>query len=722
MRTTDSPVDNILTIKDDGIGMSLEVLEKNFWKPGSSGKKNELATRAGVVGTFGIGALANFGVCEKLEVITKMDDHPGYCSWVERKNLKIGEECVDYEKNENLTRGTSVKAHLKKDFHLNYSDIEKYLKQYIEFLPVKVFLNKKEFLTKKDGIIEYLAKPNNFKEITSFKVEENDIGFKANFYLLNNDTVAIELNSFSIGNQSISGFSYLVQKDGKNMGYRNRFGLANIPFFSRYNLGGVFNLSCLVPTAGREAISKESIEAIQRVVNTLEKELTKEIAKIDNADKIQGFVDYIFHQGLIDLSGNILVRCHPETEMKLLEVQGVLANKAVRYYKGKDNLIKEKFSDEGSILLILSQRVNKRAVQERYLKNLGIAEIPDSVQIEGEICKSDLDTKSFSLVFKIERFLEEDYNVTSASVILCSLSHGMHILVQKTDISLNIYLEKESEIIRNLYAIYDEDYNLFEGFVKDFIRTNLYGKIRQYIPSSLKEGTDALKSVLMKKRELYKYSVEDVGELEKYMDDFKKDNLEIGDIIKKAQSIKNSHVERVSVNQVGELEDEIPRIKDGPVPDNNNVQQGMEPVDSKNIFEAVPAILRLNSITNKKVLRQSQPVSQLNNFLLFLGLSDRLYKQDIDFFLKPHDTKIIWGQHKLIYIFSCAGEMATLYYSIDLTHAPTKSRIGSFSLLTTTIITKDRIFVPVPSELRDIFDVQEGEKKFYVTYDLIFSD
>src|SRR5438093_11499014 len=60
-----------LTILDDGIGMTEEVLRNNFWKAGSSGKKTELARRAGVIGTFGIGAMANFGVCSRLRVETR---------------------------------------------------------------------------------------------------------------------------------------------------------------------------------------------------------------------------------------------------------------------------------------------------------------------------------------------------------------------------------------------------------------------------------------------------------------------------------------------------------------------------------------------------------------------------------------------------------------------------------------------------------------------------
>lgn len=52
-------------VSDNGIGMTTEQLQKNYWTAGTSGKNNDYARAAGVVGTFGIGAMANFGVCQQ---------------------------------------------------------------------------------------------------------------------------------------------------------------------------------------------------------------------------------------------------------------------------------------------------------------------------------------------------------------------------------------------------------------------------------------------------------------------------------------------------------------------------------------------------------------------------------------------------------------------------------------------------------------------------------
>ena len=60
-----------VTVSDNGIGMTAKEIETHFWYAGSSGKNTDEAKAAGVVGTFGIGAMANFGVADELFVETE---------------------------------------------------------------------------------------------------------------------------------------------------------------------------------------------------------------------------------------------------------------------------------------------------------------------------------------------------------------------------------------------------------------------------------------------------------------------------------------------------------------------------------------------------------------------------------------------------------------------------------------------------------------------------
>jgi molecular chaperone HtpG len=111
----------------------------------------------------------------------------------------------------------------------------------------------------------------------------------------------------------------------------------------------------------------------------------------------------------------------------------------------------------------------------------------------------------------------------------------------------------------------------------------------------------------------------------------------------------------------------------------------------------------------------------LNKFTLFLGLSDKLMMTEADFFHTPHTTRIIWSGHRVIYIFSEATGKINLYYDIELKE-PIRNHDGFGGVFkTTTLITKDRIFVPVPHQLVDEFKVESETKEFFVRHDILYS-
>ena len=132
-----------VSITDNGIGMNEEVLRENFWKAGSSGKRSDDARRAGVVGSFGIGAMANFGVCTRLTVETRcVGSTEVLRSIAERDSLKIAEECISLERI-TLERdfGTTVTAILDNEHPISPEQALQYLKPYVGMLQVPVYFN-----------------------------------------------------------------------------------------------------------------------------------------------------------------------------------------------------------------------------------------------------------------------------------------------------------------------------------------------------------------------------------------------------------------------------------------------------------------------------------------------------------------------------------------------------------------------------------------------------
>lgn len=135
--------DGEIEITDNGIGMNENELRENFWEAGSSGKKTPLALASGVIGTFGIGAMANFGVCSKLLVETRsVDSDETLISIAERDRLSISEECIDLKKEKDKRKpGTKIIATLDDASIITLQGAIDYLEPYIKYLPVKVVIN-----------------------------------------------------------------------------------------------------------------------------------------------------------------------------------------------------------------------------------------------------------------------------------------------------------------------------------------------------------------------------------------------------------------------------------------------------------------------------------------------------------------------------------------------------------------------------------------------------
>jgi molecular chaperone HtpG len=79
----------------------------------------------------------------------------------------------------------------------------------------------------------------------------------------------------------------------------------------------------------------------------------------------------------------------------------------------------------------------------------------------------------------------------------------------------------------------------------------------------------------------------------------------------------------------------------------------------------------------------------------------------------------MWGSHRVIYIFTGATGDLSLYYDIKLNDPLDVQMTGGAMFPTTTIVTKNRIFVPVPKLLESAFQITDGAKEFFIRFDTI---
>lgn len=704
--------DKKVVIADNGIGMDETVVSNNFWKAGSSGKNNELARRAGVVGTFGIGAMANFGVCSSLKVITHYyQGGQTIETYAERESLSVTEECIEIDyTNAEREPGTTVIAELDESHSLNVADSMKYLAPYVQYVPVPITIN--GTLISQKTYSEKVQLPSESQYQTNeHLVERNGFKFRLKTIIGKNGLVRVLCSDISKGDESIKGELVLVQDDGSIYGLRNFFGLAPVPVPSIFNLGGVANLSIFQPTAGREALSRNSIALVAEIVDIIERAAAEELGKTELADSNVAFHNYIVAKNRYELTKNIKIEVKPDNEMMpLCEVAPEMNGKKTYYYGGRDQETILAFGNENSYLLHLSQNNPRRRIQNHVLQQKQIEEVPDSPNLIKVFERSELSLAEVSLILRTTNILNEDYLIADAKVFIAQISHQVPSMVKYNDGIVEVYLSRESGAVQQVLQAYETAYEIFGGFVKDLIRNHLYQKFASYVPSSTKQGADALYKILMRSRELYKYEYSDLGQWESLMTQYVAGEIAFPEVLRKSTTVMRTHSQSVRQNQIGSVEREIPSIV-------GYVEATEEP--HRDFFAPVPPIMRTETKTNMKILKTEKPYPHLNDFTMFLSLSDRIFKRQIDFFLGAHTTKVIWGMHKIVYIFTHASNNLSLYYDIELKEKLLDEATGGTSIPTTTIITSDRVFIPIINDLNSFFDIKEGSKEFYVRYDLI---
>ena len=671
-----------ISITDNGIGMNEEVLRENFWKAGSSGKRSDGARRAGVVGSFGIGAMANFGVCTRLTVETRSEGSEEVLrSVAERDSLKIAEECISLERIA-LERdvGTTVTALLDNEHPISPEQALQYLKPYVGLLRVPVYFNGD--LISGNTIESRLPIANRtFVKLGVRVLNDNLCGGSFDVLADPNGQILVFVTDVTLGGNVIEGSMALVQAGGQLMGLRSFFGLAPIPAIGNYQFGGFANLSFLQPTAGREALSRESIDQVTHLVSLAERAASELIATTTGADKNNAFLQWLTSHARYDLADKVSIHVLPENKnVPLGEIKSYIGTRTTHYYTGNDQHILMTFASEDAYLLQVAQSNPRQQVQLHYITNiLKIPLVPDSAQVTLIYKGTDLTMREASVLVRIASILRDDYLISDVELVLADISHGVTVLPEKVGEQLKIYIAKLSPLLPPLLEFYDKAYELFAQFMKDFVRVHIYPRIQQFVPSSTRDGVDALRKMLQRNRELYSYEETDLGDLEGVLGEYLSGAASLVEVLHQARARATPQTQSVSRDQVGSVENEVPGIAESPV---------TQPVEAGLEFGPSPPIIRDSVSSDMKILTTSEKYPLLNNFTMLLGLSDRLMRTEAEFFRTPHTTRILWGGHRVVYIFTEATERLSLYYDIELRDPIEHTKASGGMFPTTTLITK----------------------------------
>jgi len=441
----------------------------------------------------------------------------------------------------------------------------------------------------------------------------------------------------------------------------------------------------------------------------IEAEVSIDIADSTAADTNIGFQQYILSQGRFDLASKVTVTVLPaNVGIALGTLKTYEPNKEMYVYAGRDQTTLQRFASDQANLVHLSPTNPRRNLQVKYIRILlKIPEVPEQTIVE-PIPSTQISIEEAMFLLRIRRVLLEDYFIPNSDVAFATISHGVTYYVEEKNGLVSIWIARSSPAVKTVIESYGTARELFVPFVKDFVRQRLYPHIKDYVPSSTREGRDALYRRLIENRELYRIEESEQGDVEALLADYLSGKTNLGEVLKASSRRASTQWQQVRRDQMGSVEQEIPDIIDS-----------TEAAEPRNEYEAAPPIMREEMASPMKVLSVETKYAELNDFQLFLGLSDRLFRTEKEFLRLPHTTKLIWGAHRVIYIFTDPTGALSLYYDIELKEPLESETTGGKLVPTTTIFTANRIYVPVPVELESAFRITEGAKEFFVRFDTI---
>ena len=701
-------------VADNGIGMSQEDLRNHFWRAGSSSKNTEAARAAGVVGTFGIGAMANFGIAEELHVETEsVSTRERTACSAYRSTLSVTEDCISFESRPSTgSPGTTVSAVMQPDKPIHVDQAVTYISQFVAFLPIDVYVNGTQ--ASGNPIEESIPPlPNR-----TWSVDRRGVqligGLRADVSLTGavNGEVRIQLRNVEVDSHKLAGSMILRQGIGNLRTFRSGFGLATTSISSAYNFGGIADFLFLQPTAGREALTTESMQILQRLASGVDEFVSLQLAKRPESNASAPFVAWAASQRRYDLCSNLRVRMEPGDPLPLHEIKKLSQMAPVLVYSGTDRATVEHASEDRPIIMP-TRGSPRRDCEFQYLrKYCKIEELSDSPKILEK--KSSLETNSAekALAFRLGSILSKDYFLDS-HIRFGKISHGLPVLVTKRKKPVEIFLDPSGGTIQLILEIYEKQYSAFGDLVKDYARNMIFPRVSDLVPTATRQGAQAFLKSINRAREVFEYEASDLESLTSLWKDYMSGRLSFQQAAQRSNKIATRSYQVVDSTAAGPMSDVVPDV----ILNQSTTDQQIE-----SDHGPMPPIQRLDMGTDKKLLTIEPNEPALKNYRCFLALTDRIREENGHFFLQPHRTSVVWGGQKALFIFQHHSGEFGLYYDLQ-TRNLICDNSGGGSIVSCTIVMKNRIFIPIPAAIQSSFLPKEGERKrFEVKCDILHID
>lgn len=693
-----------ISITDSGIGMTKEDLASFFWSIGKSGKHTQEAKSAGVVGTFGIGGMANFGICSRLEVLTRPHAaDAAIVSYAERSKLSAKENCVFYEPGPaDFRPGTTVTGTLMQA--ITPEQVAAYLKPIVQYLAIPIEVN--------GQVLSQTPFPTvKREEGASYVVTQGQIEATVWIRALQNGQAEIAVDRLSLNGTDTDISAVFSTTIGGIAAYQHGFMLAAVPITSTFGLGGSINSSVLRPTAGREAVTDDSRTLVQSLVQAVENSLVTHISRNPGLpERFSSFYRYLAQHGLWDLAASATVRLYGTNERVSLESVKTRAKGAVFYAKeGYDASIAQAYAEQGKTIVLLSSDSQRQRVESSYLTaHCNAAPLEDRVT-----CVRVTDRLSFqeeTLKYLLTDRLRRQFLIDGLHIRAGELSHGAMLwpAPQQNGQDRTLFVDFRHPNIKRLVEL-RESFS-WDAVFDIFIRDSVLPHLESAFPELRKRDFDAL---LRKLQSTVEYFEVDPGDIVR---------------IQQLAAITNMAPEAVAA-VFGGGRASTPKStsvgRSDMVTVAGQVNQVAEQAQGKSVEEIrrEMGVFLLETALDAKVLDATGAQPQLGMARYYLALTADahvLYRRV--FLERKPSTDFSWGGHRGGYLFYSQGS-AVVYYDIQFEELIGESehheRAGKYAMEHEPLVLKNQVFLPIPAAFEREMVPTDRTLKFTIRHQIL---
>jgi molecular chaperone HtpG len=695
---------NRLSISDSGIGMTKDDLARFFWSIGKSGKHTAEAKSAGVVGTFGIGGMANFGVCSRLEVTTRTYTSPAsIVSFAERSQLSAKDDCVFYEPGPPAFQpGTTVTGTLVQP--LTAEQVIAYLEPIVQFLDVPIVVGGRTLSQKPFPKVVR-------DEGSTYAVTSGPANAEAWIRALQNGKAEIQVEHLTWNGAETDISAVFRTTAGVVSAYQHGFMLANVPVTSIFGLGGVINSSVLRPTAGREAVTDESRTLVQNLVAAVESGLAKHISMVPGLpERFSSFYRYLSQHGHWQLAGSATVRIYGSTTRVTLDSMKSSPKGKVYFARdGHDQSIMQAYTEQQKVVVLLSSDGYRQNVETNFL-----ASYCNASQLDDRVtCLRVVDRLSFSeetFKYQLHDRLRRQFLIDDLHIRAGELSHGAMLWTpqSKNTTQKTLFVDFRHPQVKRLVA-FRESFS-FDAVFDIFIRDSVLPHLESAFPELRKRDFDALLRKLQSTVEYFEIDPDDVGRIQQLASITNMSPEVVAAVFggrragtPRPTSIQRSDVVAVTqqVNQV------VEQVSDKPI---EEIRRELE-------------ISLLDTELDAKILDATQVHPQFGLARYYLALTKDAHVLYRRIFLERKPlTDFSWGGHRAGYLFYSQGS-AVVYYDIQfedlIGQGENHERSGMFTMEQTPVVLKNQVFLPIPTEFESQMVPTDKTLRFTVRHQIL---